>query len=59
MDFTLIADDGKRRITISHEELDYLPDVMEVLLNFLQACGYTYVKQLGVVQDDNTERWTE
>ena len=59
MDFTLIADDGKRRITISHEELDYLPDVMEVLLNFLQACGYTYVKQLGVVQEDSTERWTE
>ena len=55
MDFTLIADDGKRRITIAHDELDYLPDVMEVLLNFLQACGYTYVSKLGVVQSDSTE----
>ena len=59
MDFTLIADAGKRRITIAHDELDYLPDAMEVLLNFLQACGYTYVTKLGVVQSDNSERWTE
>jgi len=59
MKFTLICEDEKRMIGITHDDLDYLPDVMDMLLNFLQAVGYTYVEKLGVVKTNGEEAWTE
>lgn len=59
MNFTLTCEDENRIISINHKELDYLPDVMDMLLNFLQAVGYTYVEKLGVVKTNGDEAWTE
>jgi hypothetical protein len=59
MKFTLICEDENRMVGITHDELDYLPDVMDMLLNFLQAVGYTYVEKLGVVKANGDEAWTE
>ena len=59
MKFTLICEDENRTVSIEHDNLDYLPDVMDMLLNFLQAVGYTYVNKLGVVKSNDVEVWTE
>jgi hypothetical protein len=56
---TFIAQDGTNKITIEKQELDYLPDVLDAFLGFLQAMGYTYVERLGVIQVGNKEMWTE
>lgn len=59
MNFTLICEDEKRMICIANDDLDYLPDVVDMLLNFLQAVGYTYVEKLGVIKSSGEEAWTE
>lgn len=59
MKFTLICQDGDRTVGVDHDNLDYLPDVMDMLLNFLQAVGYTYVEKLGVLKTNGDEAWTE
>jgi len=59
MKFILSCEDENRAVMIKHDDLDYLPDVMDMLLNFLQAVGYTYVTKLGVVKMNGEEAWTE
>jgi len=59
MKFTLICEDEKRMVCIVNDDLDYLPDVVDMLLNFLQAVGYTYVEKLGVIKSSGEEAWTE
>jgi len=59
MNFTLTCEDENRTVTIHHHELDYLPDVLDMLLNFMQAIGYTYVNKLGAIQSGGKETWTE
>lgn len=50
--------EGQRDILISQGEIEYLGDVLEAMLTFLQACGYSYAKQLYVVKDDGEELGT-
>lgn len=44
---------------ISQDEIEYLGDVAELFLSFLQGIGYTYVKQVVVVKDDGIEVATQ
>lgn len=37
------------------QDLEYLGDVAELFLSFLQGIGYNYVKQVVVVKDDEIE----
>ena len=37
------------------QEVEYLGDVAEIFLSFLQGVGYNYVKQVVVVKDDGIE----
>lgn len=43
----------------SQDEIEYLGDVAELFLSFLQGIGYTYVKQVVVVKDDGIEVATQ
>lgn len=52
--YVLVSDDTKDGgpvVTVAQDDLEYLGDVAELLLQFLRATGYTYVKQLIVVKD--------
>ena len=48
----------KRDVSINQDELEYLDDVLELMLTFLKACGYTYVEGVGVSKGQNEETWT-
>lgn len=48
----------RQTIEVSHTDLEYLPDVLEVFLRFLQACGYTYVNQIQAVCDSGEVKST-
>lgn len=37
------------------QDLEYLGDVAELFLSFLQGIGYTYVNQVVMVKDDGNE----
>lgn len=37
------------------QDVEYLGDVAEVFLSFLQGVGYNYVKQVVVIKDDGIE----
>lgn len=41
------------------QDLEYLGDVAELFLSFLQGIGYNYVKQVIVVKDDGIEVATQ
>jgi len=47
--------EGQRDILVSQGDVEYLGDVLELYLAFLQGCGYTYVKKIIAVKDDGTE----
>ena len=47
--------EGIRDTHMSETEVEYLGDFAELLLQFTRAVGYTYVKQIVFVKDDNTE----
>lgn len=52
--YTLISDDtqdGGAFVAITQDDLEYLGDVAELMLQFLRAAGYTYVNQLVIVKD--------
>lgn len=52
--YTLISDDtqnGGAAVAIAQDDLEYLGDVAELMLQFLRAAGYTYVNQLVIVKD--------
>lgn len=42
-------------VTVEQNGVDYLGDVAEIIYTFLHAAGYTYVKQVVFVKDDNQE----
>jgi len=42
-------------VTVEQNDVDYLGDVAEVLLTFLQGSGYGYVKQVVLIKDDGDE----
>jgi len=42
-------------VTVEQNDVDYLGDVAEVILTFLQGSGYGYVKQVVLVKDDGNE----
>ena len=42
-------------VTVEQNGLEYLGDVAEVVLTFIQASGYSYVKQVVFVKDDGEE----
>lgn len=48
----------KTYVTVERTDVDHINDVLEQFLSFLQGIGYTYVKQVIVVQDDGSERST-
>jgi hypothetical protein len=37
------------------QDVEYLGDVAEIFLSFLQGVGYNYVKQVVVIKDDGVE----
>lgn len=43
----------------SQDEIEYLGDVAELFLSFLQGIGYIYVDQVVVVKDDGVEVATQ
>jgi hypothetical protein len=48
-----------RDASVGQSGLEYLGDVGEVFLTFLHATGYSYVKQIVIVKDDNSEVSTQ
>lgn len=44
-----------RQIVTSQDEIEYVGDVAELFLNFLQGVGYNYIKQVVVVKDNGDE----
>jgi len=57
MDYSLQAtcNSTNRVVTVEQNGVDYLGDVAEIIYTFLHAAGYTYVKQVVFVKDDNQE----
>lgn len=47
--------EDSREITVSQEDVEYLGDVLELFLSFLQGTGYTYVKRIVAVKDNGDE----
>lgn len=47
-------EDG-REIMVSQDDVEYLGDVLELFLSFLQGTGYTYVKRIVAVKDNGDE----
>lgn len=43
------------RYVETHQNLEYLGDVAELFLTFLNACGYTYAEQVIVVKSGGEE----
>lgn len=50
--------DQPQQVIISQQGVEALDDVIELFKQFLLGVGYTYVKQVGVVMDNNDEKWT-
>ena len=42
-------------VTICQDGVEYLGDFAEVILQFTRAVGYTYIKQVVFVKDNNEE----
>lgn len=42
-------------VTVEQNGVEYLGDVADIIYTFLHAAGYTYVKQVVIVKDDNQE----
>jgi len=57
MDLSLQSTCGytQKVVTVEQNGLEYLGDVAEVVLTFIQASGYSYVKQVVFVKDDGEE----
>lgn len=57
MDMSLQSTCGytQKVVTVEQNGLEYLGDVAEVILTFMQASGYSYVKQVVFVKDDGEE----
>lgn len=42
-------------VMVTKHGVDFLDDVLEAMLQFLQASGYTYVKKLSAIKDNGDE----
>lgn len=57
MYFNFVMNDttSGRQVGVSQSELEYLGDIGELFLSFLQGVGYSYVAQIVIVKDDGSE----
>lgn len=42
-------------LTVEQNNVEYLGDIAEIILTFLQGSGYGYVKQVVLIKDDGDE----
>jgi hypothetical protein len=42
-------------VCVAQNEVEYLGDFAELILQFTRAVGYTYIKQVVFVKDNNEE----
>ena len=42
-------------VCVAQNEVEYLGDFAEIVLQFTRAVGYTYIKQVVFVKDNNEE----
>lgn len=47
-----------KNVDVHGNNVEYLGDALELFLSFLQGCGYTYVKQIIAVNDNDQETVT-
>ena len=54
MNITLIMNDVELEnlVMVTKENIDYLPDFAELLLQFTRAIGYNYVKTVELTTED-------
>ena len=55
---TEIDEGVENEVLISQSGVEYLDDFAEILLQFTRSVGYTYVKQVVLVKDNNEEVMT-
>ena len=53
--FVQVDQQTQDTVMVTKQGIDYLDDVLEAMLQFLQASGYTYVKKLIAVKDNGEE----
>lgn len=53
--FNMYDNDTNRQVEITQGEVEYLGDLIEAMLNFIQASGYTYVTNLTASAADGKE----
>lgn len=44
-----------RCVEVRQTDLEFVGDVAELFLMFLNACGYNYVKQVVIIKDNGEE----
>lgn len=44
-----------RCVEVRQTDLEFVGDVAELFLTFLNACGYNYVKQVVIIKDNGEE----
>lgn len=47
-----------RTVDVSQDGVEYIDDVLELVLTFLRASGYTYVEAVGVDKGSKEQVWT-
>lgn len=50
--------DSTRTVDVSQDGVEYIDDVLELVLTFLRASGYTYVEAVGVDKGNKEQVWT-
>lgn len=54
-----VNDGVHNEANICQNEVEYLGDFAELILQFTRSVGYTYIKQIVFVKDDGSEVWTD
>lgn len=44
-----------RSVEVQQTDLEFVGDVADLFLTFLNACGYDYVKQVVIIKDSGEE----
>ena len=52
MNFTLIMEEGDRRVTLERSNIDYINDYADMLYEFTVNVGYTYARQVTITKED-------
>lgn len=58
MNITLIMTDDDGTVHVSRNEIEYLGDYADFILDATRAIGYHYVKQVAFVKDGGDEIWS-